>query len=47
MIELPFYHSYSVAVMGLGKKGLATARALMASGAGAPTRPSGTSLWST
>ncbi len=32
MIELPFYHSYSVAVMGLGKSGLATARALMASG---------------
>ena len=33
MIDLPFYHGYSVAVMGLGKTGLATARALMASGA--------------
>jgi UDP-N-acetylmuramoylalanine--D-glutamate ligase len=33
MIELPFYAGYTVAVLGLGKSGLAAARALTASGA--------------
>ncbi len=33
MIELPFFHGYTVAVLGLGKSGLSAARALMASGA--------------
>ncbi|MEX0921918.1 MAG: UDP-N-acetylmuramoyl-L-alanine--D-glutamate ligase [Rhodovibrionaceae bacterium] len=32
MIELPFFHGLPVAVMGLGKSGLAAARALQASG---------------
>lgn len=33
MIELPFFHGYTVAVLGLGKSGLAAARSLQASGA--------------
>lgn len=33
MIELPFFHGYTVAVLGLGKSGLSAARALQASGA--------------
>src|SRR5690625_7912206 len=33
MIALPFMHGYVVAVLGLGRSGLATAKALVANGA--------------
>ncbi|MEX0758111.1 MAG: UDP-N-acetylmuramoyl-L-alanine--D-glutamate ligase, partial [Tistlia sp.] len=33
MIDLPFFHGYTVAVLGLGKSGLAAARALQVAGA--------------